>query len=169
MFLLYYRSIYEGKSKVMHHIKKIPFTIPSSYSHSTYIHSFLFYSDLVQPSPQVAQMQHSLTLATASDARQKQLAEFLVSENETVGNIPKRMQKVYVEDTVDHSTVSQLAERTPGKGRHTKILNCSKAAAGDKIWLHHSEPETKRQSMKWIMRILRGRRNSKLGFRQEKS
>jgi hypothetical protein len=34
--------------------------------------------------------------------------EFLVCENETAGNILKRMQKVYVEDTVDHSTVSQL-------------------------------------------------------------
>jgi hypothetical protein len=106
-------------------------------------------------------------MAAASDTLQKQLAviEFLVCENETVGNILKRMQEVYVEDTVDHSTVRQLAQRSSGKGRHTNIGDCRAAAAtaaADKIWLHNSEPEWSE-----ITRILKERRNSKLGFRQE--
>jgi hypothetical protein len=50
-------------------------------------------------------------MAAATGARQTQLAaiDFLVCENEMVGHFLKRMQKAYVEDTVDHITVSQLA------------------------------------------------------------
>jgi hypothetical protein len=42
-------------------------------------------------------------MAAALDIRQKQRAviEFLVCENDTVGNIHKRLQKVYGDDAVD--------------------------------------------------------------------
>jgi hypothetical protein len=68
-------------------------------------------------------------MAAVRDIHQKQHAviEFLVSEYKMVGNIHKRLQKVYGEDTIDHSTVCCWAQRTSGKGEHANIsdLPCS--------------------------------------------
>ncbi|XP_021922427.1 putative uncharacterized protein FLJ37770 [Zootermopsis nevadensis] len=59
------------------------------------------------------------------DVRQKQRAviEFLVCENEAMGNIHKRLQKVYGEETVDRSKVCRWAQRTSGKGGHANICD----------------------------------------------
>lgn len=52
-------------------------------------------------------------MASASDIRHKQRAviEFLVAEEETVGNIHKRLCKVYGTSAVDRSTVGRWARR----------------------------------------------------------
>jgi hypothetical protein len=56
-------------------------------------------------------------MAAAHDIHQKQRAviEFVVCENETVGNIHKRLQKVYGNDAVDRSTVGRWAKQLFGK------------------------------------------------------
>ena len=52
-------------------------------------------------------------MAATLDIRQKQHAviEFLCCENETVGNIHKRLKRVYGAAAVDRSTVSRWASR----------------------------------------------------------
>lgn len=62
-------------------------------------------------------------MAAALHVRQKQRAviEFLCCENETVGNIHKRLKRVYGDDAVDRSTVSRWAQRVSGENGHANI------------------------------------------------
>jgi hypothetical protein len=62
-------------------------------------------------------------MAAVLDLRQKQRAvtEYLVCENETVGNIRKPLQKVYGDDAMDRSTVGRCAKLLSGKSGHADI------------------------------------------------
>ncbi|XP_021925029.1 putative uncharacterized protein FLJ37770 [Zootermopsis nevadensis] len=66
--------------------------------------------------------------------KQRAVIEFLVCENETVGNIHKRLQKVYGEDTVDRRTVSHWAQRTSGKGGHADIRDLPRSGRPQSAW-----------------------------------
>jgi hypothetical protein len=62
-------------------------------------------------------------MAAAVDVHQKQCAviEFLCCENETVGNIHKRLKNVHGDGAVDRSTVSRWARRLSGESGHANI------------------------------------------------
>jgi transposase len=62
-------------------------------------------------------------MAAVLDVRQKQrgLIEFLCCENETVGNIHKRLKNVQGGDAVGRSTVSRWARRLSGESGHANI------------------------------------------------
>jgi hypothetical protein len=62
-------------------------------------------------------------MAAIRDLRQKQRAVigFLVCVNEIAGNVQKRFQNVYGEDTAACSTFSRWTVRTPGKCGHGDI------------------------------------------------
>jgi hypothetical protein len=68
---------------------------------------------------------HLLNMAAVCGVRQKQPAIIMFwCENKMVGNIHNQLQEVYVENTVDHSTVSYWVQRTSGEGGHAGIC-CS--------------------------------------------
>lgn len=71
----------------------------------------------------MAPSQHVFKMAATLDVRQKQRAviEFLCCENETVGNIHKRLKKVYGNAAVDRSTVSRWASRLRDDSGHGNI------------------------------------------------
>ena len=64
-------------------------------------------------------------MAVPIDVRQKQRAviEFLTLEKQTVGDIHKRLQMVYGDDTVDRSTVGRWAKRTAAEKGHADVHN----------------------------------------------
>jgi hypothetical protein len=61
-------------------------------------------------------------VAAALDVCQKQRAVmFLCCENETVGNIHRRLKNVYGDDAVNHSTVNWWARRLSGESGRANI------------------------------------------------
>ncbi|PSN35826.1 hypothetical protein C0J52_22744 [Blattella germanica] len=62
-------------------------------------------------------------MAATLDIRQKQRAviEFLCCENESVGNIHKRLKRVYGAAAVDRSTVNRWASRLRDERGHANI------------------------------------------------